>query len=36
MSKTWDKLSAQDRVIAVHVDFSNNKGEVVYFHKILG
>lgn len=25
MSKTWDKLSAQDRVIAVHVDFSNNK-----------
>ena len=25
MSKTWDKLSAPDRVIAVHVDFSNNK-----------
>lgn len=25
MSKTWDKLSAPDRVIAVHVDISNNK-----------
>lgn len=25
MSKTWDKLSPQDRVIAVHVDISNNK-----------
>ena len=25
MSKTWDKLSAPDKVIAVHVDFSNNK-----------
>jgi predicted metal-dependent peptidase len=25
MSKTWDKLSAPNRVIAVHVDFSNNK-----------
>jgi predicted metal-dependent peptidase len=25
MSKTWDKLSAPDRVIAVHVDFTNNK-----------
>ena len=25
MSKTWDKLSAPDKVIAVHVDFTNNK-----------
>lgn len=25
MSKTWEKLSAPDKVIAVHVDFSNNK-----------
>jgi len=25
MSKTWDKLSSPDRVIAVHVDFTNNK-----------
>lgn len=25
MSKTWDKLSPPDRVIAVHVDFTNNK-----------
>ena len=25
MSKTWDKLTAPDRVIAVHVDFTNNK-----------
>lgn len=24
MSKTWDKLSAHDKVIAVHVDISNN------------
>jgi predicted metal-dependent peptidase len=25
MSKTWDKLTAHDKVIAVHVDISNNK-----------
>jgi len=25
MSKTWDKLTAPDKVIAVHVDISNNK-----------
>lgn len=25
MSKTWEKLSAHDKVVAVHVDFSNNK-----------
>ena len=25
MSKTWDKLSPSDRVVAVHVDISNNK-----------
>ena len=25
MSKTWDKLTAPDKVIAVHVDISNHK-----------
>jgi predicted metal-dependent peptidase len=25
MSKTWEKLSASDRIVAVHVDISNNK-----------